>query len=186
MFRLGYALGVVLILWLMSLCSLTERVDEAGTGVYRFSWVAWFFLSLMWLLCLVFAEVARRFLKDRTLAILCLLGIPLFSISSLGLLYDRVEVSRQLLRYRRAPPHTRYNADIPWDLIQSGTRIERELPGWTGPSGELTIGYELALRDGGLADLPASELLAMASREIEEELTARAIPINTRRIPLGR
>lgn len=185
MFKLAFALGIVLILWLQSLCTLTERVDEAGTQIYRFSWVAWFFLSLTWLLCIAFAEIARRVMKDRIVAVICLLGIPLFGLISLGFIYDRVELSDQLLRHRRAPPHTRFNIDIPWDDIQSVTRIEREQAGWTGPNGEVTVGYLLRLKDGMAPELPSNEVLTAASAEIDRILSARQIPIETRRIPLG-
>ncbi|OAI51250.1 hypothetical protein AYO47_07225 [Planctomyces sp. SCGC AG-212-M04] len=165
MFKLAFALGIVLILWLQSLFALTERVDVAGTQIYRYSWVAWFFLSLTWLLCIACAEFARRAMKDRIVAGICLLGIPLFGLVSLGFLYDRVELSDQLLRHRRAPPHTRFNIDIPWDTIESVTRVEREQAGWTGPSGEITIGYQIRLKDGMSPELPSNEVLTAASSE---------------------
>lgn len=186
MFKLAFAAAFVLVLWLQSLFTLTERVDEAGTQIYRFSWVAWLFMSLFWLVCIAFAEIARRCMKDRVLAVVCLLSIPLFGFISLGFIYDRVELSDRLLRHRRAPPHTRFNADIPWDLIQSAMRIEREQAGWTGPSGEVTVGYEIRLADGQSLELPSNEVVTIASKEIDRILDARKIPVETRRVPLGR
>ena len=134
MFRLGFLLAFLFLVWLESLFTQTVHVIHGKTHLFKYNGIAWIFLVLMSLVLIGFAEIARRFLKDRLLAILCLLGIPLFAFVSLQLLYERVEVTESLLVHRREPPHTQYNAVISWDSIQSATKIEREKPGLFAPN----------------------------------------------------
>ena len=176
MFKLAFAIIVVLLLWLQSLFVQTVHVVRGDVHVFKYNWVAWLFLVLFSLVCVGFAEFARRVMKDRILAVLCLLGIPLFGLVSLQLLYERVEVSEKLLIHRREPPHTKFNADIPWDSIQAAVKIEHEQGG--------NVGYQFQMKDGQLHELPSNTVLTSAQREIDRLLAARRIPVQALRIPI--
>jgi hypothetical protein len=183
MFRLVYAIVFTFLLWLHSLVTDTAHIVQGATHVFAYNWVPWSFLYCLVLMHLAFAEVARRFLKDRALAVICLLLIPLYGLLSPKLLYERVEVSRELLVHRREPPHTRFNADIPWDSIASATKIEREKPGLFAPN-FFSIGYEFRLRDGRIIELPSNTVLTRAQDEIDRMLADRQIPVEKRQIPI--
>ena len=183
MFRLAFGIACVLLIWLQSLFTDTVQIERGDTHVFQYNWVPWFFLVLMMLVLVGFAEIARRFLKDPVLAVLCLLGIPLFGLISLQYMYERVEVSEELLVHRREPPHTRFNMDLDWDSIKSATKIEREQAGLFGPN-FYNVGYEFRLRSGELVELPSNTVLTRAHEEIDRILAARQIPADTRRIPL--
>lgn len=183
MFRLAFAIAFVFLLWLQSLFTQTVHVIQGETHIFRYGWVPWLFFLLMLLTVLGFAEIARRFLKDRVLAVICLLGIPLFGLLSLQLIYERVEVSEKLLVHRREPPHTRFNVDIPWDSIQAATKIEREQAGLFAAN-FCNVGYEFRLQNGQMRELPSNTVLTCAQDEIDRILAARQIPVNKRRIPI--
>jgi hypothetical protein len=185
MFRLAYLVVFLFLLWLHSLFVQTEHIVDGGVHIFKYNWVPWSFLVFIVLLQFAFAEIARRFFKDRGLALLVLLFTPVFGLLSLQFIYERVEVSDKLLTHRREPPHTRYNADIPWDSIQSATKIECEKPGLFAPN-FYNIGYEFTLRNGELRELPSNTVLTRAHEEVDGELAAHKIPVNTRRIPIPR
>lgn len=183
MFRLALAVVLVFLLWLQSLFTQTVHVIRGDIHIFKYHWMTWVFLVLTALTLMGFAEIARRLLKERVLAVLCLLCIPLFGLLSLQLIYERVEVSRDLLVHRREPPHTRFNVAIPWDSVQAATKIERAQAGFFGPDG-YTVGYEFTLRDGRQQELPSNTVLTHAQDEIDRVLIARKIPLDHRRIPL--
>lgn len=183
MFRLAFALAFLLLLWLQSLFTQTTHLVRGQTHVFRYNAVPWFFLALMFLMLVGFAEIARRLLKDRILAVLCLLGMPLFGLVSLQFIYECVEVSEKLLVHRREPPHTQFNVDIPWESITASTKTERERAGFFGPDG-CTVGYEFKLKSGQVQELPSNTVLTHAQEEIDRILGARGIPMARRRIPL--
>jgi hypothetical protein len=185
MFRLAYGIAFVFLLWLFSLFTQTEHIVQGGVHVFKYNWVPWAFLAGILLLMLGFAEIARRILKDRGLAIICVLLIPGYALLSLQFIFERVEVSDKLLKHRREPPHTRYNADIPWDSIQAATKIEREQPGLFAPN-FYNVGYEFVLRGGQTQVLPSNTVLTRAHDEIDRMLAARNIPVDKRRIPIQR
>src|SRR5262245_3744726 len=118
MFRLTYAIAFVFLIWMQSLFTQTEHVMRGDVHVFRYNWVPWLFLVLMVIMQIGFAEIARRFLKDKVLAIICLALIPMYGLLSLQYFCERVEVSSKLLIHRREPPHTKFNFDIGWDSIQ--------------------------------------------------------------------
>ena len=184
-FKIGMAVVFILLLWLQSLFTQTEHVIRGEVHIFRYNWVPWLFLILMFGMLIGFAEVARRFMKDRWAAIICWLMIPLFSLVSLGFICERVEVSDKLLVHRREPPHTRFNVDIPWDSIQAATKIERERSGLFAPN-YYHVGYEFSLRNGQLQELPSNTVLTSAQDEIDRILAARQIPVNKRIIPIDR
>jgi hypothetical protein len=183
MFRLAFLLLVIAVLVLQSLFTQTEHVVEGDVHIYRYNVVPWIFLGVLMLSLVGFAEVARRYLRDRILAVHCLLGIPLFGLVSLQLIYERVEVSDALLVHRREPPHTRFNVDIPWDSMGAATIIEREQAGFLGPSGH-TVGYEITLKDGTIQELPSNTVLTSAQEQIDRMLAAHKVPMIVQRIPL--
>jgi hypothetical protein len=158
-------------------------VVQGDTHIFKYNWVPWFFLALMALTLVGFAEIARRLLKDRVLAVMCLLGIPLFSLLSLQLIFERVEVSERVLVHRREPPHTKFNVDISWDSIQSATKVKHEKPGLFAPN-FYNVGYEFRLNDGQLHELPSNTVLTSAQDEIDRLLEAHRIRVNTRTIPI--
>jgi hypothetical protein len=183
MFRLAFAVAFVFLLWLQSLFNQTEHLIRGGTHIFKYNLVPWLFLALIFLTVIGFAETARRLLKDRVLAVLTLLMIPLFGITSLQFTYERVEVSHQLLVHRREPPHTKYNIDIPWDSVLAATKIEREKQGLFAPN-FYNVGYEFTLRNGLTAELPSNTVLTHAQQEIDRVLDERHIPVGIRRIPI--
>jgi hypothetical protein len=185
LFKLALAIAFVFLLWLQSQFTQTEHIIQGNVHVFKYNWVPWIFLMLMSLACTGFAEIARRVFKDRVLAIICLLGIPLFCLISLQFIYERVEISDKLLVHRREPPHTRFNVDIPWDSIQAATKIEQEKGGLFAPN-FYNVGYEFTMRDGRLQELPSNTILTRAQDEIDRILAARGIPVNKRIIPIQR
>jgi hypothetical protein len=112
MFRLAFLVTFLFVVWLQSFFTQTVHEVHGKTHLFKYNGIAWNFLVLMSLVLIGFAEIARRFLKERGTAIICLLGIPIFAFLSLQLVCERVEVTDSLLIHRREPPHTRYNADI--------------------------------------------------------------------------
>lgn len=183
LFRLAFIISFIFLLWLQSLFTGTVHVVQGGTHIFKYNWVPWFFLVLMFLVLIGFAEIARRLLKDRGLAVICLLGIPLFGLLSLQFIYERVEVSEKLLVHRREPPHTRFNVDLSWDSIKAATKLEREQAGLFAPN-FYNVGYEFRLRSGEVQELPSNTVLTRAQDEIDRILTARQIPVNSRKIPI--
>lgn len=183
MFRLALAIAFIVLLWLQSLFTQTVHFVDGGVHVFTYNWVPWFFLALTALTLVGFAEIARRLLKDRVVAVICLLAIPLFGFLSLQFIYERVELTDELLVHRREPLHTRFNVDIPWDAIQSATKIEREQAGLFGPN-FYNVGYEFLLRNGQLQQLPSNTVLTRAQDEIDRILAARNIPVTKRTIAI--
>ena len=183
MFRLAFAIALIFLLWLASLFTDTAHQMRGDTHIYSYNWVGWTLLLLIGATLVGFAEIARRWMKDGLLAILCLCLIPLFGLPGLQLYFSLVEVSPDVLVHRREPPHTSYNVDLPWNSILSATKIVRERPGLFAPNFH-DVGYEFTLRDGGVQKLPVNALLTGAQREIDAILAAREIPLITQRIPL--
>jgi hypothetical protein len=184
-FKIAMAVVFVFLLWLESLFTQTEHVIRGEVHIFKYNWVPWFFLVLMFVMLTGFAEIARRFLKDRVAAIICLLMIPLFGFISLQFICERVEISDKFLVHRREPPHTRFNVDIPWDSIQAATKIEYEKGGLFAPN-FYNVGYEFTLRNGQLQELPSNTVLTSAQDEIDRILATRQIPVNKRIIPIGK
>jgi len=185
LFKLAMAVAFVVLLWLQSQFTETEHIVQGQVHIFKYNWVPWFFLVLMALTLVGFAEIARRFLKDRVAAIVCLLGIPLFGLISLQFLCERVEITDKFLVHRREPPHTRFNVDIPWDSIQAATKIEYEKGGMFAPN-FYNVGYEFTLRNGEFHELPSNTVLTSAQDEIDRILAARQVPLNKRIIPIDR
>jgi hypothetical protein len=182
-FKIAMAVVFIFLVWLQSLFTGTEHVIRGDVHIFKYNLVPWLFLVLLSLMLIGFAEIARRFLADRWVAIICLLGIPVFGFISLQFICERVEVSDKLLVHRREPPHTRFNVDIPWDSIKSATKIERERSGLFAPN-YYHVGYEFILRNGEMQELPSNTVLTSAQDEIDRMLAARQITVNKRIIQI--
>ncbi|MCA8986131.1 MAG: hypothetical protein KDA78_00725 [Planctomycetaceae bacterium] len=183
MFRFTYAFVLIFLLWLQSLFTDTVHTFENGSHRFHYNLVPWFFLGLICLTQAVFAEIARRFMKDKWLGILCLLFIPLFGFLSLKHVYERTEVSESGISHRREPPHTRYNVDIVWDDIQSAVKYETEQAGLFAPN-FYNVGYVFTLKNGKDHELPSNTVLTAAHEEVDRILKMRNIPVTNQRIPI--
>src|SRR5438132_14266233 len=89
MFRLTFVIAFIFLLWLQSLFTQTDHVIRGDVHVFKYNWVPWLFLVLMSVMQVGFAGIARRLLRHRVLAIICLLGLPLFGFLSLQFMYER-------------------------------------------------------------------------------------------------
>lgn len=185
MFRLAFLAIFLFLLWLQSLFNQTVHVVDGNTHIFRYNWVPWFFMALMAITLIVFAEIARRRLRDRVIAVICWLGIPLLGFLSLQLVYERVEVSDKFLVYRREPPHTRLNVDIAWNTIAASNKIRREKPGLFAPN-FYNVEYEFTLRNGQTQELPSNTVLTDAQRAIDRALKSRKIPVKVTTIRIAK
>ena len=108
------ALAVV---WVSTLFTQATHIVVGATHIFRYNWVPWVFLAVNVVMLLAFAEFARRFLKAKWGALVFLLAIPVFGFIQLQVVFERVELSQNLLVHRRGPPFTEFNADSPWKKI---------------------------------------------------------------------
>jgi hypothetical protein len=177
MYKLAFALAVLLLLWIQSWFTTTTHIAVGDRHVFAYGWLAWLFLSLFLALLAGFSWLAWRWYQDRVLAGILLAGVPLVLFVSLPqTLCERVELSGQRLVHRREPPHTKYNADIPLADIQSATEIQAESGSF---STYYLFGYRLDLRDGRQIELPRGEVVTAAHETIHAALVARGIPVET-------
>ena len=146
MYRLAFALVVVLLLWVQSLFDTTTHTVSGSHHVFAYGWLAWFFQGLFVVVLLGFAWFAWRPMQDRLLAGIMLAGVPLFGFAVMPqTACERVELDGALLIHRREPPHTKYNADIPLAEVASVTQFKDE----TGTFGtEYMYGYQFVMQDG--------------------------------------
>jgi len=182
-FQLAFAVAFLFLVWLQSLFTQTVHVVDGERHIFKYNWLPWLFLVLTSLMLVGFAEISRRLLKDRVIAVICLLGIPVFCFISLQYVYERVELTDEVLVHRREPPHTRFNVDIEWDSIQSATKIEKEKTGLFAPN-YYNVGYEFSLQNGSAFELPSNTVLTRAAAEVDRVLAARGIPVQTRKVPI--
>ncbi len=183
MFQVAFLTVVLFLVWLQSRWAETVHVVDGGTHVFKYNWVPWLFLGLLILTSIAFAAIAYKVIRDRFLTGACLLGIPLFSLLSLQLVCERVVITPELLVHRREPPHTRFNADIPWNSIVAAEKIKREKPGLFAPSFH-NVGYTLSLSDGRTRELPSNTVLTHAQEEIDRMLRSRDIPVSVKTVPI--
>lgn len=183
MFRLGFLAAFLFLLWLQTLFTQTAHIVDGQLHIFRYNWIAWLFLGLMVLTLIGFAEIARRVLKDRFITMTCWGGVLLFAFLSLQLVYERVELTEEVLKHRREPPHTEFNADIPWSSIASVTKVRREIGGFFAPN-FYNVGYEFSLTDGTTVQLPSNTVLTSAQGVIDTRLESRNLPIAVRDVPI--
>jgi hypothetical protein len=89
------------------------------------------------------------------------------------LLYERVELTDELLIHRREWPHEQFNVDIPWDDMVSATQLNLEDNSF---GKKYIVGYEIRTRSGAVHKLPSNTVLTAASEAINERLSQREIP----------
>jgi hypothetical protein len=174
MFRLAFAVAVVLLLLVQSLFTTTTHIVEGQHHVFRYSALAWMFLSGFASITVAFAIIAWKPLKDKLLGGFLLAATPLLMlVLAPQLLYERVELTDELLIHRREWPHTEFNVDIPWDEMISATQVNREDNSF---GKKYIVGYEIRTRGGAVHKLPSNTVLTAASETINERLAQRKIP----------
>lgn len=186
MFRLALGIVFVLLLGLHSLLPETAQTVDGTRHLFAAAWTQWFFVGLTALVLIGFAEIARRFMKDRILSVICWLMIPLFGFTLVPGLWDnRVEITKDHLIHRRGYPHARYNADIPWADVRKVTEIKKEYPGsfW---GTKYILRYQVELKDGTTFELPSSPPLIAAQQQIDRVIAERKIPFTVQTIPVAK
>ena len=174
MFRLAFALAVVLLLLAQSFFVTTTHVVDGDRHIFRYSAVAWAFLATFGVIVVAFAVIAFKPLKDKLLGGFLLAVTPLLMLLlAPQLLYERVELTEELLIHRREWPHTEFNADIPWADMTAATQVNIEDNSF---GKRYIVGYEIRTRDGRVYKLPSNEVLTAASETINANLAQRQIP----------
>jgi hypothetical protein len=183
LFRGVFLLVAILAAWLFSLLPAASHVVLGDRHVFAVGWGPWLVSGAAAFLLVGLAELARRWMKDRLAAISCFLMIPLIAVALVpDFLMTRVEVTAEGLSYRRAWPHTRFNADIAWEQMSAASQRKQESPGifWV----EHKVSYLIVLKDGGEKELPSSEVLVAAHEKIDQALSSHKIPLVTEAIPI--
>src|SRR6187200_1820278 len=102
MFRLAFAVAVVLLLLVQSLFITTTHIVEGQHHVFRYSALAWVFLGGFAAITVAFAIIAWKPLQDKLLGGFLLAATPvLMLLLAPQLLYERVELTDELLIHRR-------------------------------------------------------------------------------------
>jgi hypothetical protein len=173
-YKIAFAVAVVLLLFLQSFFDTTVHTVSANHHVFSYGFLAWLFFALFVLIVMGFAIFAWKKMNEPILAGIMLLGIPLICFAALPqICYERVELTGEHLIHRREPPHTKYNFDIPWSDMTSVTEIKKESGSF---STYYEVGYRITTR-GGQYELPSNTVLTAAHETIDNELTSRNIPV---------
>lgn len=174
MFRLAFAIAIVLLLLVQSFFVTTTHVVEGNHHIFRYGAVAWAFLAGFGAILVIFAVIAFKPLKDKVLGGFLLAAMPvLMFLLAPQLLYERVELTDELLIHRREWPHTEFNVDIPWDEMVSATQVNLEDNSF---GKKYIVGYEIRTRDGVVHKLPSCTVLSAASETVNERLAEKNIP----------
>jgi hypothetical protein len=174
MFRLALAVAIVLLLLVQSFFTTTTHVVEGEHHIFRYSALAWVFLGGFAGILAAFAWIAWQPMKDKPLGGFLLAATPLLMLLlAPQLLYERVELTDELLIHRREWPHTEFNVDIPWDQMVSATQVNREDNSF---GKKYIVGYEIRTRGGKVHKLPTCIVLTSASETINARLAERKIP----------
>jgi hypothetical protein len=178
MVRLFFLLGCALYIWIQSQFVHTTHIVAGENHIFAYSWLG-IGLGLGFnVVPLVTAWYLWRYKKDKIGAAIFLLCIPMVGILIMPQLFlERVEVTSIELHHRREPPHSRYNATVRFDEIDSAIELVYE---------KGTKGYSLRLKDGTRVELPANTVLTAASDTIDAQLANHNIPVKKQSIPLGR
>ena len=100
---------------------------------------------------------------------------------TVAVLYVRVaELTTTAIVFRREPPHTDLNVDIPFDQIAEAVETQREYEGWKT---QIFSSYEPKLKDGRSIELPGNKVLSAARDTIDQELHQRGIPVIVKEPP---
>jgi len=169
LFRLAFLTACLIYIWFQSLFTHTSHTVIGDRHLFAYGWVGVVLGLGFNIVPIGGAWFLWRVKKDRLGAGIILLCIPLFAFFVMPQLFmERVEVTSKMLTHRREPPHTRFNADIPFDDITSAVELHHE----TGLKG-----YILTLKDGRVLELPANEVLTAARDTIAAHLASRNIPV---------
>jgi hypothetical protein len=115
-----------------------------------------------------------RVKKDKWGTIIMLLAVPFFGGFVMPQYFmEKVEVTPEQIIHRREPPHTRFNIDLAFDSIASGTKLNYK---------KGTSGYNFILKDNKHVELPANTVLTAATKVIDEQLQLHKIPMETHEI----
>lgn len=173
MFRLVFALSVALYLWLGSFLPSATHQAIGDHHLFIYGWPAKVhgFASVI-----LFAGAAAylwRVKKEKIGAWIFIASIPVIAFAIWPqLIIERVVVTPQALVYRREPPHTKYNADLEWDLMQS--ILEERIESGSFAT-YLRSRYYVTMRDGRLIELPTSEMLTAGREWIQRRAVDRRI-----------
>jgi hypothetical protein len=174
MIRLVFLVACGIYLWFQSLFVQTSHTVVLGRHVFAYNWLGVLLAVGFNVIPSGAALYLWRVKKDKVGAGIFLLAIPLFAAFVLPQLFmERVEVTPTHLIHRREPPHTRFNADIRFDNIDSAVEIQRD---------NGTTGYVFTLKDGRLVELPANTVLTTARNTISSQLRQRNIPLSVRAV----
>jgi hypothetical protein len=175
MVRLIFLIACVLYIWLQSLFVQTSHAIVGDRHIFSYGWlgiVLGFGFNIVPIGTAWFLWKVRQ---DRAGAAIFLLFIPLFAVLVMPQLFmERVEVTLTQLSHRREPPHTRFNADIPFADIASAVELNYECG---------LRGYKMLLKDGRTLELPANTVLTAARDTIAAQLRSRQIPVTSQTIP---
>lgn len=174
MFRLAFAVAIVLLLLVQSFFITTTHIVEGEHHIFRYSAIAWAFLAGFGGILVAFAVIAFKPLNDKVLGGFLLAATPvLMLLLAPQLLFERVELTDDLLIHRREWPHTEYNVDILWDEMASATQVNLEDNSF---GKKYIVGYEIRARNGAVHKLPICTVLTAASETINARLAEKNIP----------
>jgi hypothetical protein len=174
MFRLIFLLACLIYIGFQSLFVQTTHEVLGERHIFSYSGVGIILGFGFNVIPIVGAWFLWRIKKDRVGAGIILLCIPIFALFIMPQYFlERVEVTSTLLIHRREPPHTRFNADIAFDDIDSAVELQYE----TGMRG-----YTLRLKNGRTLELPANTVLTAARDTISAQLLSRQIPVRSETI----
>jgi hypothetical protein len=180
-FKLPFAESIILYLWLGSFIPSATHQVVGNQHVFVYSWAAKAHGIGAILLFAGAAASLWRLKKDKIGAWIFIVFIPVLGIAVWPQLFlERVMVTPTTLVYRREPPHTKYNADLAWDQMQSILEERHE-------SGSFHTywrsRYYVTMLDGQRIELPTSEMLTAGRERIHQQAVDFKIPYDTQIIP---
>lgn len=174
MIRLVFLAACLIYIWFQSLFVQTSHTAVQGHHVFAYNWLGVFLAVGFNVIPIGAALFLWRVKKDKVGAAIFLLFIPIFAALILPQLFmERVEVTPTHLIHRREPPHTRFNADIPFADIASAVELHRD---------NGTKGYLFTLKNGRIVEFPANTVLTAAQKTISVQLRQRSIPLSIRKV----
>ncbi len=169
MVRLIFLVAVMVYIWLQSLFVTVSHTITGGHHVFAYNTTGLILTIGFNVIPVAIAVYLWRVQKDKTGAGIFLLMIPACVFLILPQIFlERVEITPTHLIHRREPPHTRYNADVPFVAIRSAVEQNHER-GITG--------YLLTLKDGRTVEFPANTVMTPAHDTVTAQLRERGIPV---------
>ncbi|MBC7805522.1 MAG: hypothetical protein H7145_05165 [Akkermansiaceae bacterium] len=169
MVRLIFLVAVMAYVWLHSLFVTVSHTVTGGHHVFAYNATGLILTTGFNVIPLAVAVYLWRVQKDKTGACIFALMIPACVFLILPQIFlERIEITPTHLIYRREPPHTRYNADVPFAAIRSAVEQSHE---------QGTTGCLLTLKDGRTLEFPANTVMTAAHDTISAQLRERGIPV---------